>query len=265
VVVAAAAAVRSIHCLYCFSPALQLCVDSDRAASNRLALDIDDQQRTAHALVYKLDSEASRLRFSVNVPEIERAGAIHLDGICGLLDSYVNNFRAALLLFNGTFNPKYENDTKLFVAWKFLAARDGVITIYNFSECLLAIKESARKLPTINSKVDWSMMRKATREFRAKFPSFDALRHGVAHAAELASTQKSFNENAITTAYEGQGFKKGAGGTLFVTNHLTNNVYSTVHQGFMRSYPVTVETLSAIESIRDQIVAALKNAAGNFS
>ena len=107
-------------------------------------------------------------------------------------------------------------------------------------------------------------MRKATKDFKVAFPSFDKLRHGVAHAAELRGTEKALDENAVKTEYHGQGFRKTADSPLFVSDHLADGVYSAVHQGHMRSYAVNSATLVALEAIRDQVLAAFRGAASTL-
>src|SRR5467141_2683847 len=105
--------------------------------------------------MYKIDRIASNLNFWINAPENEREEALHLTTIFSSLDGCVNSLRAAILLYSCKFDLKIENAKDLNVAWRFLAARDGVISIYNFIECFEAIKTSARNIPSIEQKIDW--------------------------------------------------------------------------------------------------------------
>ncbi|MCZ6775292.1 MAG: hypothetical protein O7D34_02405 [Ignavibacteria bacterium] len=107
--------------------------------------------------------------------------------------------------------------------------------------------------------MDRDIVRAASKAFTAKFPSYDKLRHGVAHAGEFKKTPEKQKQHAIKGDYEGHGMKF-TGAEVFVSDHLNNSTFATGFQGNMLSYDVTQETLDNLRGIRDKFFGALQEA-----
>lgn len=183
----------------------------------------------------------------------------HLRLFIGELDRYVNHFRAALFLFNASFTASDQDDRNLFIAWKFMSARDGTISIYNFIEAVRFIKVIARTIPPINKITNWNLLRETTRRIKADFPSFEKLRHGVAHATELMGTRKNFLRSATRHDYQGEGIAS-IRSRAFISEYLNENTFSCTHEGHVRKFDMTIDTLRKLESIRNQVVMAFQQA-----
>jgi len=217
--------------------------------------------KTPELIVYQEDNNSAFLGLTTRVPENEQEDAWHINTLFSALDQYVNQFRAALSLYQTAANYSESSDgnrQRLFHAWQFIACRDAVITIYNLAECIQAIKMNSRDHPTINAELDWDSIRKISKQFKKEFPSYDKLRHGVAHASGLIKTKNEQDSNAIKKEYTEHGIHKGSEGDMYISNSLYNDTFMTTHQGHMRTCDITEETLIALESIRDQLIGVFE-------
>ena len=86
---------------------------------------------------------------------------------------------------------------------------------------------------------------------QALVPSYDKLRHAMAHSAEMIGTQESLEQNMVKTA---------EGGTVHIVECFTRNTFSMTHMGHVRSYNVTMETVHALQEIRDEFFDVLNQA-----
>ena len=78
------------------------------------------------------------------------------------------------------------------VAWLRVAARDGAMTVYHFSESLKAFQYSLRRSTSLLAKVDQDKLHSAGKAFKAAFPKAKHFRHALAHSAEHKATRENF-------------------------------------------------------------------------
>jgi hypothetical protein len=68
-----------------------------------------------------------------------------------------------------------------FARQSYVPARDGAMTIYHFGETLADIKGRVGLIPNMRRRVFTDELKLAQQQFKSHFPSYTALRHGVAH------------------------------------------------------------------------------------
>src|SRR5580693_8242451 len=209
-----------------------------------------------HAPGYKADSLASWIDYPEEFAREDPGEFFHIKTLLMNLDHYVNDFRAALFLFHGQFSSgsPSPHQQELFLRWKHIAARDAVITVYNFMQTYVAIKQNIHdQLPIISKTIPSAGHKEINGLIQANFPSFDKLRHGVAHPAEMLATRRGFQKNATKTPYEGLGLKISPGN--YVGGHLSDNTFMCMHKGHERRIDITEEKMQKLELIRGKIFA----------
>ena len=121
------------------------------------------------------------------LPEAERETARNISSALMSLMSYIESFRDALALFDfcDTLDKRAAGNN----AWKFLAARDGAMTIFHIGRAMAAVHEAldARSCPALLAMIDIPALRLARRRLEGLFPDFEELRHSVAHAGDNAT------------------------------------------------------------------------------
>jgi hypothetical protein len=198
------------------------------------------------------------------LPEAEHDAASHIERLLSLLSTYEVRFLAAVFLFD-----KCEEEmSKLFgllahrqeigdprnvspelatvTEWMAMAARDGAITIYHFGNTIEAIRKALPHCPTMNARVDHSILRGASRFFRTEFPRYEAIRHVISHAADFAATPASIAEHS----HRGGPIKSGRGGSLefsgkwnrYYSDNLMNRTFYVSYEGKAHSYEIDQKT-----------------------
>jgi hypothetical protein len=104
---------------------------------------------------------------------------------CGSIDAGIALLHWCDISRTKADKPK---DIRRFEHWKAMALRDGAITINNFYHEILAIDQNLKSIPVMRQQIQMTEKRLAKRLFESSFPSCKAIRHGVAHLAELYST-----------------------------------------------------------------------------
>jgi hypothetical protein len=139
------------------------------------------------------------------LPEAEQAECKHIAWLLRLLNSYREDFEAALELVIDS-NRKVEalraaeeaarkakdqqrdaelrKASKLRSAWHNIAIRDAVMSVYHFQFILNGILKSTHRCPTLIGKIDLEKLHTAQPLFKKHFPKTEGIRHAVAHAGE---------------------------------------------------------------------------------
>jgi hypothetical protein len=191
-----------------------------------------------------------------NCPPDEHEAVHHLQQLLFTLDEHAQNFQAAVAMFELAqrtpfvlnqqlthFVPE-ENQLNLFrqmqMRWRFIAARDGAMTIFHFGKTMEAIRSNGlRPCHTIRSMIQYQPLRTANKLFNNSFPHFEKLRHSIAHAAELSGKLKSINQHSV------KGF--------FMQNVLSGNIFSQTYEGKTFSYKLSQTSLQHLITVRDQV------------
>jgi hypothetical protein len=127
--------------------------------------------------------------------------------------------------------------------WMHVAARDAVMTLYQFGQALKAVRNNLGSVPKLRPHIDSAALKTAESLFyKARFPQADDVRHAVAHSAEkLAKIEEDAHRHGA-----------------FYSDVLSGRSLVMTHKGIDLSVPITVETLRAITDIRHLVNAAFR-------
>jgi hypothetical protein len=183
------------------------------------------------------------------IPEKEKEAVQAVQNGLRNLATYVQHFSAALALFHHAEQilaqqEQHSDIRQAARGWKFLAGRDGAMTIYHFGIAAEGVRRALGLCPTLRPAVDILALRRATKACRSHFPAFEKMRHAVAHAAEKLKTPKQRKEHAV-------------GGKLNIgQNFIPGNTFQTSWESEVLTYGLSKESLDAMESDRRAIWAA---------
>jgi hypothetical protein len=171
------------------------------------------------------------------------------------LAHYANDFRAALTLFDFCHEqfhkPGNERCADLpYDHLRFVAARDGAMSIYHFGITIEAIRSQIGKCPTLFSKLDRAKLKALGKHLRAEFPYFEAVRHAAAHLAELTETAENREANAVTGPHTFAGVTIEFGAKVTFRNVLVDRQYANTTDGKIQAYEVSRHTYDALVAIR---------------
>ena len=112
------------------------------------------------------------------------------------------------------------------------------------------------KCPTVQALVNREALRSSKRLMRELFPRFEAIRHSVAHAAELAKDGRE--RHSVAGPYEVlPGRPLGNSKTrVVVRNSLQGRQFLNTFEGQMQSYEVSATTLDGLKKVKDTLYAA---------
>ena len=206
-----------------------------------------------------LERNAPTINLSAKAPETELEAAKHIDSLIDDLSTYIGELLSAVTLFK-TIRQQAKNpapgEAGLLAAWMTVPARDGAVTIYNFAECMQGIKYVIHQNAGIKEMFDLTRIRSLSAEFRKSLPSYDKLRHGVAHAADSVSTPDKARVQGKTGEYAGLGYSQNYARNAQIRNHLHDDTFALTHSGEVRSYDVTEDTVNVLRRARDQLIEA---------
>ena len=195
-----------------------------------------------------------------SLPESERPAANLLQNSLYNLESYVEDLHSARVLFDFAVRklppfsePSRSSDHEAVRHWPFIACRDGAITLFNFAKSLDAIRGARRNVPSLPT-FDSNKLKAAWKEFRTHFPSFEAIRHGVAHAAELMKDVPSYNRNVSSksSAQDSVFFPSG----ILVQNAIVGRRFSLTIDGELVSYELSEASVFNLARVRTTVFDA---------
>jgi hypothetical protein len=81
--------------------------------------------------------------------------------------------------------------------WKFVAGRDGAMSLYHFLRTLEAIRGSLNLIPSLRGNIDHVLLRKSERFFHNHFPVALKMRTAIAHLGEIGNTIEKRKRNVL--------------------------------------------------------------------
>jgi hypothetical protein len=208
-----------------------------------------------------------------SLPKSERKSAWLIEQAVDDLNNFVKEFRSALALFDfctgqqqaieqrRKANASRPNDPQFaeyFGGWRFVAARDGAMSIYHFGKTLEGIRANLGSCPAVRPWVDSSALRLAAKRFDNYFPQFVAMRHAVAHAGELTRGEKNFDKHSFTGNYTGPGIEVVDSAHMSIRNSLFGRTYTATFDGQVATYEISGTTLSHLGDIKEEIVSVFR-------
>jgi hypothetical protein len=110
------------------------------------------------------------------------------------MHTYTRDFNSAVDLFENAqrlSSGTSHQDSSRVIEWQFIAARDGVMSIFHFRNEMLAANNLANTLQHVVPQLNRRFLGEAHSLFTKLFPDFLAIRHAVAHAGELSKNKSS--------------------------------------------------------------------------
>ncbi len=145
--------------------------------------------------------------------------------------------------------------------WAFIAARDGAMIIYHFGKAMDGITTSlTHHSPTLKAMVDMKKCRAAKDLFKEYFSDAEAIRHIVAHSAELTKTRGKVVENASTGNSFGQFINNPQGLKIMTKGSIMGNRYVGSHGGNDRSYEISAVSVAKLAEIKTAFFSAFNEA-----
>ena len=188
------------------------------------------------------------------LPLEERTAGFLLQANLMLLANTVDAFKSALEIF--TYANKEIASAGFTTAacnsgWRFVAARDGAMSLYHFGRSAEATKTLLKSCPTVIAEVDPIKLKLAVEPFNRSFPRWVKLRDGVAHAGEILKSVEEARTNILKEAYEDTGMSISPGG--WSLGNLSGEKYTVGWKGKMFSYPINSESLGILIDVAESI------------
>jgi hypothetical protein len=167
-------------------------------------------------------------------------------GLRGLL-IYCRGFQVALSLFdfasaNIDPNGKEPERGLPFKEWLYLAGRDGALSIFHFGKAMGQIRNVIfASCPVLASHLDRQAFKSVVGSFDKTFPRWEAVRHAVAHHAELHIDPLIAREHSIQT---------GPGASRSFSNLLSGRRFSHTFEEGTCEYELSQDTLDRLHDIR---------------
>ena len=198
------------------------------------------------------------------LPFVEQESCNSINGRLAELAGYVEDFAAALELyevstkavghlmvpFDGTEDETRARNIKR--RWRFIAAKDGAMTIYHFGETIDAVRGGLGNCKTLRAMVNTDKLKEADKHFDKAFPNYVKLRHSVAHQAIVAKAP-----------YMAMSRSDGTGQTI-ITGTLIDRRFISVWNGHRVEYEISEPSLSELATIRGEIFDAFTEASGRL-
>ncbi|MEE3502375.1 hypothetical protein [Acidiphilium acidophilum] len=190
-----------------------------------------------------------------------------------LLGSILNNFVSAVRLYqfaNSVSNtskqyrhslrPPIHPDTEI-SDWRFIAARDGAMTLYHFSEVMQMLRNVRSRSRTLYDNLDLEIYKSANRKMQSLIPNLEKLRHGVAHVTKKTSSKEAMTEHGLTDTQGEYGIKITGCSSINVTDCFYGDRFIHNWEGKMLSYDVNFTTVKNVQDIKDLMWSSFEKAA----
>jgi hypothetical protein len=194
----------------------------------------------------------------LGLPSRERKSAQKIQTSLFNLAFYAHDFSAAVALFDESYiqsaREAITRETGWGSNWMALAARDGAISINNFGKAMEATTAPLGGCPTVLALLDRDALKLARKLMRDLFPSFEAIRHSVAHSAELHDKDKHSVPGPVELV---PGFVVGSATIpVVIRSGLNGRKFQNTFEGKLQSYEISVGTLNGLNSVKTAIYSA---------
>jgi len=157
---------------------------------------------------------------------------------------YVADFESALSLFEFA-DDQDRADEWVVRGWKWVAARDGAMSIYHVQKTLSGIGHWTKSCPTLFAAVDREALKIARKVFEEVFPNSENMRHAVAHHGEFAERRKRKGSDGTDKDYEGEGISIRNVQDIEL-DMLDNSRYTITYEGNVISYDLSTKSYTAL-------------------
>ncbi len=197
--------------------------------------------------------QAPMLLMTMNeLAEEERGPALSLNSNLSDMSRYAEALVAAVALFHYCA-ARPDSQNKLFIAWQFLAARDGAMSLRNFSTALAASRGLLGRVPTWAPSIDVAGLKAAHKEFNAAFPFAHKMRHSVAHPENYSDRTKDM---ASTAGISFPMFEMPAGPAVTISQTLMGHTFVSTIDGIAVHYDLSDATAIKVLDVTKAAFAA---------
>ncbi|HEY8066660.1 MAG TPA: hypothetical protein VIF40_18325 [Methylosinus sp.] len=195
-----------------------------------------------------------------HLPESERDEAFALQRNVASLTGIYDSFEAAVTLFEDCSGPppRLDGDESridmkkhnLHKNWRFIAAKSGAMSIYEFYQIIHSINKSIKKCPTLAPLVDINERKKSAKLFDDAFPKFGGIRNSLAHGAEATSDNEKILRHALMPF--------GGELTILMNSAIIGNEFCITVDGTILGYLVSRESVDKLKAALDALLKALQ-------
>jgi len=201
------------------------------------------------------------------IPEAEREHFSAFSSAMQELQTYILNFYSALNLFNEIARQINSNEANIdhlrsIGSWRFIAARDGAMSIYHFGAALEGARYSISQCKSLFSHIDRNKLKESSQVFKSGFLMSEKMRHAIAHAGELFTRKDKAREHSFRGEYKTPHISlknESPNLTMIVSNGLQGNMFTNTFMGEIVTYAVDETSLSTLIISRDHFYDALEN------
>jgi hypothetical protein len=189
----------------------------------------------------------------VRVPHIDKSTLSEADRqhahtlwlLFHLMEGFIQRLRNDLELFDYSTRHAFRPDSRK-GAWVHIAARDAVITLWDFGDALRQIETAVRSCSApIRTEKRIMELRAAIGMFGNAFPNAKRMRRVSAHPAGHFGSAQSRKVNA----------HKGAVGY----SNIYNRTITHTHEGRLLSFELTEDSIGKLETIRDAVFKSFRS------
>jgi hypothetical protein len=175
------------------------------------------------------------------------------------IDRFIADFSAALDLFDYCDSQRSGAPNDKFFRWRYIAARDAVMTVFHFRYSMEAAGNFAKGSSYLKPNLDRAKLSKATAAFDKRFPDYELSRHAVAHAGEIGKSVPRFNRNSFSGTFQGEAFGLEDVSNVVVGDQLDGRAYTSTFEGKVVRCEVSKETLGRLADISSTFYSAFNS------
>ncbi len=204
------------------------------------------------------------------LPQAEHPIAITVDGSLQGLLSFLTTFEHDVQLMNyclssieaikasaaRTTDAAFEQRAT-FNAWASIAGRDAALNVWHFGMTIdgLARLITHKSAPSLNSRINHRQRKLAWQFFRESFPAWEAIRHSVAHSAEITETPQKY-ELTIVRPEHSQSIMSGGSGGMTIKSGMRGSSLMYSVQNEIKTLDVNGSSVSKLATTLQMFCAA---------
>lgn len=135
------------------------------------------------------------------------------------------------------------------LAWISMAARDAIITIWDFAETLHGLRSAIRRSPTLAAYISDEALDASISWFHTEFPDAKSMRHAAAHNADTVNRP---NQHSFTGSVELPGVQMENSKNIIISA-ISGRTVIVTREGKVMQYDITEGTLQKLYGLQQQI------------
>jgi hypothetical protein len=202
---------------------------------------------------------SSPLSSSVAIAPSQRYGFI-----CQRMLSYRKRFEFAIALFEfsteeyrNKFHKIAPEKLSKYNGWRFIAGRDGAMSLYHFRQAMKHANSWAQKDGILSKHIDRATIKSATVKFDDRFPHIDKIRDSVSHSSDLLRTEKEIRENFVSATFRRADMPQIEREVELVHNdHFNERLFVTYFKKQQFSYELSEASLYILQEVENLFFSA---------